>query len=439
MFSFLYSDQKKMRQNAGNWLEVADRVHKFRRDQLSEAQTAKLAGAVGEVKLRLQEQADTGRIKQAVEKLEGALRETGGRIYPVSSIVENVEFFLVAAIVILGVRAYFFQPFKIPTNSMWPTYYGKTHASDAPGQSPGIASKLWRFATLGAWHYKAEAPADGELKVAVFADGSLAFTQQAGRTFGVLPAVERQFSFQVGGETASVVIPGAGTSTDDFRFEKVLNDLVARQGVHASWTDLLAATVRQRANLDSTIMLVNFDGRTREQRVYWIPTGLMLKKGEPIVSFDLLTGDLLFVDRISYNFIRPEVGHGFVFQTKNIPDIGSDQYYIKRLVGTPGDVLEVQAPVLFRNGMPISGAQAFIDNATRTAPYRGYSNTAFPNGKYLAKGEKLQVPNGKYFAMGDNSLESSDSRFWGFVPEKDVVGRPLFIYYPLTSRWGPAK
>ncbi|MDB6115544.1 MAG: lepB, partial [Lacunisphaera sp.] len=42
-------------------------------------------------------------------------------------------------------------------------------------------------------------------------------------------------------------------------------------------------------------------------------------------------------------------------------------------------------------------------------------------------------------AMGDNSLESADSRFWGFVPEKDVVGRPLFIYYPLTKRWGPAK
>ena len=54
------------------------------------------------------------------------LRRTGGAIYPKSSLVENVEFFLVAAIVILGIRTYFLQPFKIPTNSMWPTYNGMT-------------------------------------------------------------------------------------------------------------------------------------------------------------------------------------------------------------------------------------------------------------------------------------------------------------------------
>jgi hypothetical protein len=126
VFSFLYSEQKKMRQTAENWLEVADRVFKYRRDQLNESQTKKLLGATGELKLRLKEKADASKLKMSVESLEGILRDTGGRIYPVSSIVENVEFFLVAAIVILGLRAYFVQPFKIPTNSMWPTYYGMT-------------------------------------------------------------------------------------------------------------------------------------------------------------------------------------------------------------------------------------------------------------------------------------------------------------------------
>ena len=49
------------------------------------------------------------------------MRRTGGAIYPKTALIENVEFFLVAAIVILGIRTYFVQPFKIPTNSMWPT------------------------------------------------------------------------------------------------------------------------------------------------------------------------------------------------------------------------------------------------------------------------------------------------------------------------------
>jgi signal peptidase I len=56
----------------------------------------------------------------------------------------------------------------------------------------------------------------------------------------------------------------------------------------------------------------------------------------------------------------------------------------------------------------------------------------------LESGDVLDVPEHSYFAMGDNSPRSKDSRMWGFVPEKDVVGRPLFIYYPLTKRWGLA-
>ena len=51
----------------------------------------------------------------------------------------------------------------------------------------------------------------------------------------------------------------------------------------------------------------------------------------------------------------------------------------------------------------------------------------------------MHVPESSYLALGDNSMNSFDGRFWGFVPAKDVVGRPLFIYYPFTRRWGPAK
>jgi signal peptidase I len=72
--------------------------------------------------------------------------------------------------------------------------------------------------------------------------------------------------------------------------------------------------------------------------------------------------------------------------------------------------------------------------------YRGYFNATPESGaRYLFPGEQLNVPEDKYFAMGDNSGNSADGRYWGFVPAKDVVGRPLFVYFPFTRHWGPAK
>jgi len=89
---------------------------------------------------------------------------------------------------------------------------------------------------------------------------------------------------------------------------------------------------------------------------------------------------------------------------------------------------------LYRNGQPIDGATAFAQNARKEGLYPGYT----ADGR-LSFGNTVTVPQNSYFAMGDNSPRSKDSRYWGFVPDKDVVGRPLFIYYPLTKRWGPAR
>jgi signal peptidase I len=165
-----------------------------------------------------------------------------------------------------------------------------------------------------------------------------------------------------------------------------------------------------------------------------VNTGKRVKKGERLLSFDVMTGDQLFVDRASYHFVRPEVGSGFVFRTGNIPGIGNDQYYIKRLVGTPGDELEVRNGALIRNGAPITGSAAFEKNANKEGLYRGYVNQ-----HALDEGRRVKISEDGYYAMGDNSRDSADSRYWGEVPYKDVVGRPLFIYYPFTKRWGPAR
>ena len=60
------------------------------------------------------------------------------------------------------------------------------------------------------------------------------------------------------------------------------------------------------------------------------------------------------------------------------------------------------------------------------------------NVSLMNKGLALTVPDSSFVALGDNSQNSADSRYWGFVPEQSVIGRAFFVYYPFTKRWGPS-
>ena len=66
----------------------------------------------------------------------------------------------------------------------------------------------------------------------------------------------------------------------------------------------------------------------------------------------------------------------------------------------------------------------------------GYSNPGFPAQYLTTPTERFTVPPHSYFALGDNSYNSSDSRYWGIVPEKNVIGRGFVVYWPFSSRWG---
>src|SRR6185295_17419795 len=168
MFGFFASQDSKMRENAANWLELADKVYHFRRDVLPPAQVAELQSRTADLKALLKEKAGAEKLKLAIERLEEVLRRTGGAIYPKSALVENVEFFLVAAIVILGIRTYFVQPFKIPTNSMWPTYNGMTPEVFAKqSDEPSAAAVAARAVMFGAWPHRLDAAGDGEILVPV--------------------------------------------------------------------------------------------------------------------------------------------------------------------------------------------------------------------------------------------------------------------------------
>ena len=425
-----------MRTNAANWLELSEKVYHYRRDLMSAAELGSLQQATETVRQQLRGKADSSKLKLGIEALEGVLRKVGGTHYPKSSWTENVEFFLVAAIVILGVRAYFVQPFKIPTNSMWPSYNGMTPEVFAtPADEPSAAGRAARFVMLGARPRVLNAPEDGEILLPI--DGSqgrgiVKYQEVPGRSWGVFPAKQREYRILVGNRQAVTQVP------IDFDF-----DWVVREAFFPGYKTL-AEGLRDKFNQHAFVDMDVPVGGGYSERVRCIRTGRMVRQGERVLSFDILTGDQLFVDRLSYNFVRPKVGDGFVFHTGNIPvlsDTQGDQYYIKRLVGTPGDVMEVKEPVLYRNGKPIDGSPAFDKNAKQAGRYTGYFN-GHPDGRYpnaqLFPGQQITVPERSYLPMGDNSANSLDGRYWGFVKDKDVVGRPLCIYYPFSRRWGVA-
>jgi signal peptidase I len=424
----LFSGERKMRRHAVNWLEIAQSVWNHRRDCLTEAEASDLNQRREELRKAVRDRADAGKLRLEIESLEEVLRRVGGSVYPKTSLAENVEFFLVAAIVILGLRCYFLQPFTIPTNSMWPSYYGMTSQSYArKADEPSVPAEAARLVLLGAWPHRLTAPADGEILIPVGGAESRGWTHSRivpGRTWLVLPTKVREYTLLVGDQPVTVRLP------IDFDFD---------------WTVAQSLFPPQPGNypqnfsafMEAQLASGNFEMREVDgEYLHCIRTGRVVRAGDRVLSFDELTGDKLFVDRISYHFVRPKVGDGFVFRTGNIPDIvreEGDQYYIKRLVGVPGDTLEVRGTTLWRNGAPITGAAAFEANSRRLGDYPGYGASGL-----LSPGRTVHVGPMSFFAMGDNSPNSADGRVWGFVPAKDVAGRPLFVYYPITRRWGLA-
>jgi signal peptidase I len=165
--------------------------------------------------------------------------------------------------------------------------------------------------------------------------------------------------------------------------------------------------------------------------------GNVYSRGQVIARGAIDTGDQVFVDKFSYNFVKPRLGDVFVFKTDNIQGIQADPetgapFYIKRLAGTPGAELRIAPPLLYINGQPAEG-RGFARVMAAQGGYRGYAlgrdHLADPKQTYI-------VPDRHYFALGDNSYNSYDSRYWGSVPEENLVGRGLLVYWPFTRHWG---
>lgn len=135
----------------------------------------------------------------------------------------------------------------------------------------------------------------------------------------------------------------------------------------------------------------------------------------------VVRGDNILMEGITYHKRKPQRGEILVFKTDGVPSLQSGQIYLERLVGLPGDNISITEGAVYINGV-------------RT-PFRNHGGEIvyanYPAAKYLVNGsDSVTVPAGYYFVLGDNSLHSSDSRFWGCVPEWAVLGRVAYCYWP---------
>lgn len=178
----------------------------------------------------------------------------------------------------------------------------------------------------------------------------------------------------------------------------------------------------------------------------------------------LLTGDFLLVNKFAYGFKlplsdwfgppiyltgpeQPKRGDVLVFKFPKDPSFD----YIKRVVGLPGDTVEMVDKVVYVNGKPMESVEVdgkerkeILDNKYEKVQFKFFKNKdgeheyftqIDPAAMHSVNTPKFTVPSGMYFMMGDNRDLSGDSRMWGFMPFENVKGKAILIWFSLAFPW----
>jgi signal peptidase I len=169
----------------------------------------------------------------------------------------------------------------------------------------------------------------------------------------------------------------------------------------------------------------------------------------------LLIGDHVFVNRVQFAPKSSWVGPLLPYRDVHFRDIVvflhpdpeyAGTYVVKRVIGVPGDRIHLRSGVVYRNGQPLD-EQAYVqtDPHNPSDLYRnnfpsippsendGLSPNWMVDLQGNIQGGDLVVPPGHYFAMGDHRGVSLDSRYWGFIPQENIIGRPMFIYWSFKT------
>jgi signal peptidase I len=161
----------------------------------------------------------------------------------------------------------------------------------------------------------------------------------------------------------------------------------------------------------------------------------------------LLVGDYLLVDKLCYGHgLSPVVPYRKIQRGDIIVfryPVNPTQHFVKRVIGVPGDHVRLIHRQVFVNGVPLhenyvrhsrAMPDIFRDDFPRLdLPVAGLEGSWWLQMRKLVEDGQLIVPEGSYFVMGDNRDDSLDSRYWGFVPRVNVIGRPLLIYWSMKT------
>lgn len=311
-------------------------------------------------------------IEESIKDLTDLLqKKSPKRSYP--RLRENLEIIIVAVAVAMAIRAYFLQPFKIPTGSMQPTLFG-IHFEER--QERGVTDRFplnyVKWLITGGWYVEVQAKATGRFSGAEYSDPDR-------------PGMDR---YSISG-TYYYLPRGA---VPKYRFGEI---------VHA---------------------------------------------GSTIWSGIQYSGDHVFVNKAIWNFRNPRRGEIMVFSTKGIEGITEGTHYIKRLSGLPEETVYIEPPCLIVNNEKLTSPENIARIAEARDGYAGYQSIGFPSGSYLMNdgASKILGP-GQYLALGDNTGNSRDSRYWGPVPQENLLGPAIIVYWPFynkpvvgkrLTRWG---
>ena len=325
----------------------------------------------------------------AADEWQNQVADTLKLCNPHSTMREVLDILAVALMVAFGIRALFFQPFKIPTSSMQPTLYGIHYIeSEKAREVKGVSPLFGKLGSVGNYLAWSSRRALLELPRQVYMGNEI---------YPIKEKVIFDSTLLPFTDGSSAVLPGQPGKVADY------------------------------AGL--------FPGK--------------LLSGKVVDGF-LSDGDHLFVNRLSLHLREPKRGDVMVFATENIvgpngerPSDSGD-YYIKRLVGMPLDTLKIVDDVLY---IKPDKAEKFVP-VYELAPnmkklysgkggYQGHSNRIPGETNFLRYStDEYQVPAGHYFMLGDNTRFSADSRVWGPVPRRNLIGRPAIVFWPFSRRWG---
>jgi signal peptidase I len=352
MISFF--KKRKLRKQLKEYLHAARHARHMREDIADPKDIEKLRAA--EAVVREIRKTGAGDVEQAVEVLSAA----ADKVYASSNnsgIRENVEVIIVALAAAMAIRAFFFQPFKIPTGSMQPTLNG----------------------------------------ILVEAQAERGFLDHQPLKF---------FKWLVTGESYKTIRAQAtGTTNPQYYLDrdKIVIEIAGVQHKIPSY-------MKDQFRLKSSY-----------------------RKGDVICSAKVIAGDHILVNKMKYNFMRPERGDISVFDTKNIDDsrIRQDTFYIKRMVGLSGEKIQIQDKRIVADGVVVNDPPMFETIGTDPA-YQGHANTE----RLATRDDFIQLADDQYLMMGDNTHNSMDGRFFGGVQREDFQGPAFFVYWPFREHWG---